>query len=384
MAGKATTPKRVPIVTKTSKTANLESTFDNSVLSSIATGVNETLKKNFKDLETSPFQIGTQPGEELQVNYWIKTGIPSLDYAIGGVNHPGVPGGRIVEIFGGEATGKSTLCVHLVKRSIDALDSFAIYQDAEQVLTEEIIQGSGIDMDRVIHQNPQILEEAFTSQQAAIDLMLERDAKLKNKTKPFVIVLDSVAACSTKSELEGEYGDATMGIHARLMSQALRKIKGPIAKLDIMSLFINQTRSKIGNSWGKQYSTFGGEALKFYASVRILLTKIETLKKNEVPVGARIRASIEKNKVAPPLKKAEYNIMFREGTNGSYPEIDTAAAVLDWCLEKELGEDVLKPGSAGRVEYKGKSYYRLALINEMYEDPTLYAELEDLAYSYKG
>lgn len=118
--------------------------------------------------------------------------------------------------------------------------------------------------------------------------------------------------------------------------------------------------------------------------MRILLTKIETLKKNEVPVGARIRASIEKNKVAPPLKKAEYNIMFREGTNGSYPEIDTAAAVLDWCLEKELGEDVLKPGSAGRVEYKGKSYYRLALINEMYEDPTLYVELEDLAYSYKG
>lgn len=323
-------------------------------------------------MKSDAVMIGEEVGDD-GVPYWVLTGIPQLDFAVGGVNHPGFPGARFIEVFGGEGAGKSTLAVWLTKRAIEQVGAIAYYQDAERVLTPEIIKGTGINMNKVLRGQPDTLEEVFDAQEAILESLAE-----KAPDKPVVITCDSIAACSTKSEIEGDMDDQQMAPHARLMSKGLRKIKAPITDSSVLSIWVNQIREKMV-SFGDNTGTFGGKAMAFYASVRIQLTKVKTLKKdgkNNDPYGCTIQAFIKKNKVAPPLKKIEYDILFIEDEDGSYPRIDIEGAVLDWCKEKGL-----IGGGQGRYEIKGKSMFKDAARQELIDDPELMKELTQLAYS---
>ena len=333
-------------------------------LKSLANKVNATLKRD-------TIIVGDQASGDEGVPYWILTGIPQLDYAIGGMCHPGIPGARITEFHGAESTGKSTILLHIVKQAIEQVKAIAYYQDAEQVLTPEIIKGTGIDMNRVMRDQPNTLEEVFDAQIAVLE-------NLEGNQHPVVMALDSIAACSTSSEIDGDMGDHTVGEHARLMSKGLRKIKSAIANNRVLSLWTNQTREKInGIPWGDNTATFAGKAMNFYASVRVRLTKLKTLKKDKGdPYGCTIEATIIKNKVAPPLRKAQYDILFVQDKDGNYPQIDIEGAVLDWCKEHEL-----IGGSTGRYEINGKSMYKDAARQLMLSDSHIRDQLIKLAYS---
>ena len=262
----------------------------------------------------------------------------------------------------------------MVRRAIEQIGAVAAYQDVERVLTPEIIKGSGINMNKVMRGQPDTLEEVFDQQEAILDIL---DKKASDK--PVVMATDSIAACSTKSEIEGDMEDAQMAPHARLMSKGLRKIVSRIADSRVLSLWVNQTREKIGQAFGDKDGTFGGKAMAFYASVRIKLTKIKTLKKEgkgNDPYGCTIAAKVIKNKVAPPLKEVTYDILFIQDENGSYPRIDVEGAVLDWCKDNNL-----IGGGTGRYEVNGKSSYKEQARQELLADPDLMEEMVKLAYS---
>ena len=340
-----------------------------SFIKDLAQGVNTTLKRD------AVMVGGDAAGGATGVPYWVTTGIPALDFAVGGFGHPGFPGSRIIEIYGAESTGKSTLAVWLTKCAMEQMECIAYYQDAERVLTPEIIHGTGIDMSQVLLEQPETIEEVFDAQETTLKLIKE-----KRPDTPVVITMDSVAACSTQSEIEGDMEDAQMAPHARLMSKGLRKIKGSITDTHVLSLWVNQTREKIGQAWGDKDETFGGRALKFYSSVRIKLTKIKTLKKTTTsdPYGCTIEAKIIKNKVAPPLKVATYDILFIEDETGSYPMLDTTGAILDWCKDNNL-----IGGGTGRYEVEGKSLYKEQAREVLLSDWDIYNKYLELAYSIK-
>ena len=343
---------------------------DISFIRGLADTVNGILSKKGSE---NVIMVGEDGGDD-GVPYWVWSGIPQLDFAVGGKCHPGFPGARIIEIYGGEGAGKSTLAVWLTHCSMIQQNAFAYYQDAERVLTPEIIKGTGINMNRVMRDQPDTLEEVFDSQEAVLEQISS-----KFPDRPVTITTDSIAACSTKSEIEGDMDDAQMAPHARLMSKGLRKIKSPINDSNVLSIWVNQTREKIGQAFGDTTSTFGGRAMAFYASVRIKLTKIKTLKKEgkgNVPYGCTIQAKIVKDKVAPPLKEVTYDILFIEGEDGSYPRIDVEGAVLDWCKENDLIK-----GGQGRYEVGGKSMYKDQARQYLIENPDAFEELQELAYS---
>ena len=349
--------KRTPVVTD----ADEEMDF----IKELADEVNGKLKRD-------AIMVGESAGDD-GVPYWVLTGIPQLDFAVGGINHPGFPGARFIEIFGGEGAGKSTLAVLLTKKAMEQVNAIAYYQDVERVLTPEIIRGTGINMNKVLRDQPDTLEEVFDAQEATLEALAK-----KAPEKPVVITLDSIAACSTNSEIEGDMDDSQVAPHARLMSKGLRKIKAPITDSNVLSIWVNQIREKMV-SFGDNTGTFGGKAMAFYASVRIQLTKVKTLKKegkNNDPYGCTIQAYIKKNKVAPPLKKVEYDILFIEDEDGSYPRIDIEGAVLEWCKDKGL-----IGGGQGRYEVNGKSMYKDQARQELIENPELMEELTQLAYS---
>lgn len=351
---------RQPVVTDTSDV--------DALISSIVDGVNKTMKN-----VDSRVTVGDDDSEYGQaVPYWVRTLIPQLDYAVGGTNHPGFPGARITEIFGGEGSGKSTMAVWLAKCCIEQLNTFVVYQDAENVLTKEIVNGTGLNMSRVILQNPETIEEVFQTQEAVLDKLDKNENK-----RPVVTVVDSVAACPTQAEIDADYGDATMATQARALSTAMKKIKSRILNNQVMSILVNQVRDKMNVSWGKPTTTPGGHAIPFYASVRIELTRTGYVKTGTEVTGGTYRAVVIKNKVAPPMKTAEFQIDFIQDEDGnSYPQINVWKSIIDWCKEHEL----LK-GSQGRVELNGKSYYIKEAVNILKEDEELFDELVELAYS---
>lgn len=337
---------------------------DEKFLCELAQKVNTTLKQD-------NIMVGEQAGGDEGVPYWVMTGMPQLDFAIGGTCHPGIPGARIVEIFGDEAVGKSTLSLYIVKRAIEQIKAVAYYQDVERVLTPEIIKGTQINMKRVMRDQPETIEDVFDSQEALYKNLLGVD-------RPVVTVVDSIAACSTVSEVEGDMRDNNVAPHARLMSKGLRKIKAAVSTSKVLSLWVNQSRDKVGTvSWGDHTTTFGGRAMRFYASVRIKLTKKSTLKKSNGEVcGCTIEAKMIKNKVAPPLRTAQYDILFVQDKNGSYPKIDVEGAILDWCKDHEI---IL--GSAGRYMIDGKSMYKDAARQYLIDHPDVMADLTKQAYA---
>jgi recombination protein RecA len=244
----------------------------------------------------------------------ISTGSLALDLALG---VGGVPRGRVVEIFGPEASGKTTLALHVIAEAQRA-GGKAAFIDAEHAMDSAYARHIGVNIDELLVSQPDNGEQALE-----ITELLIRSGALD------VVVIDSVAALTPRAELEGEMGDSHVGLQARLMSQALRKLAGTISKTQTTAVFINQLREKVGVMFGNPEVTPGGRALKFYASVRLDIRRIETLKEGTEAVGNRVRVRVVKNKVAPPFKEAEFDIMYGVG-------ISTEGDVLDLAVNNKI------------------------------------------------
>ncbi len=240
----------------------------------------------------------------------IPTGAINLDAAIG---VGGIPRGRVTEIYGPESSGKTTLCLHVVANAQRA-GGVAAYIDAEHALDTEYAQKLGVDIDSLLVSQPDTGEQAME-----ICEILVRSGAVD------VVVIDSVAALVPRAEIEGDMGDSHMGLQARLMSQALRKLTGAIARSKTSVIFINQLREKIGVMFGNPETTTGGRALKFYASVRLDIRRIGQVKEKEEVIGSHVRVKVVKNKVAPPFKQAEFDIMYSEGISHASLVLDIAA-----------------------------------------------------------
>jgi len=314
-----------------------------------------------KNIEMAMSQIERQFGkgaimkmgdEEIRNIAAIPTGALSLDLALG---IGGVPRGRIIEIYGPESSGKTTLALHIVAEA-QRNGGLAAFIDAEHALDPVYARAIGLDVDELLISQPDTGEQALE-----ITDMLIRSGALD------VIVIDSVAALVPRAELEGDMGDVHVGLQARLMSQALRKLAGTINRSQTTVVFINQLREKIGVMFGSPETTPGGRALKFYASVRIDIRRIEAIKVGTDNVGNRVRAKISKNKVAPPFRLAEFDIMFGEG-------ISREGSLLDVAVEEGI---VRKAGAwytydgdqLGQGREKAKQFLR--------ENPQLAVQLQD-------
>lgn len=269
--------------------------------------------------EGAIMRLGEAKAMEIEV---IPTGCLSLDLALGVL---GVPKGRIIEIYGPESSGKTTLAQHIVAEC-QKMGGVAAFVDAEHALDPEYAKKIGVNT-----------EELFISQPDTGEQALEIVETLVRSNAVDVIVVDSVAALTPKAEIEGEMGDSHMGLQARLMSQALRKLAGIIAKSHTTVIFINQVRMKIGVMFGNPETTTGGNALKFYASVRVEVRRSAQIKQAEKIIGNRVKVKIVKNKVAPPFTQCEFDIMYNEG-------ISVAGDLLDIGVE------------LGTIEKKGNSY----------------------------
>ncbi len=280
----------------------------------------------------------------------ISTGSISLDFALG---IGGLPRGRIVEIYGPESSGKTTICLHTIAEA-QKVGGLAAFIDAEHALDVNYAKRLHVDVNNLLISQPDYGEQALE----IVDTLIRSNAL-------DIIVVDSVAALVPRSEIEGEMGDAQMGVQARLMSQALRKITGAVSRSRTCVIFTNQLRSKIGVMFGSPETTTGGNALKFYSSVRMDIRRISAIKNGEEVIGNRTKVKIVKSKVAPPFKQVEFDILYNEG-------ISKAGDLIDLSVDKGI---VKKSGAwftYGDDRFQGREQFRTKLL----EEQELYTKLE--------
>ena len=298
----------------------------------------------------SIMKLGDDHIENVEV---IPTGSIALNAALG---VGGYPKGRIIEIFGPESSGKTTLAIHAIAETQRA-GGIAAFIDAEHALDRFYAAKLGVDVQNLLISQPDNGEQALE-----IADQLIRSAAID------IIVVDSVAALTPKAELEGDMGENKVGLQARLMSQALRKLTSTISKTNTTCIFINQLREKIGVMFGNPETTTGGNALKFYASVRLDIRKIQTLKDGDTPIGNQVRVKVVKNKVAPPFRKAEFEITFGEG-------ISHVGEIVDLGVEQGI---IKKSGSWYSYSDTKLGQGRDAVKKMLTDNPELCEELEGL------
>ncbi len=297
----------------------------------------------------SAMRLGDRPEQNVEV---IPTGSLALDMALG---IGGLPKGRIVEVYGPESSGKTTLALHVVANAQKA-GGVAAFIDAEHALDPVYARKLGVDTDSLIVSQPDNGEQALE-----IADMLIRSGALD------VIVIDSVAALVPKAEIEGDMGDSHVGLQARLMSQALRKMTGALAQAGTTAIFINQLREKIGVFFGSPETTTGGKALKFYSSVRLDIRRIQTIKNGDEAVGNRTRVKVVKNKMAPPFKSAEFDMLYGEG-------ISREGSALDMAIQVGV---VKKSGSWFTYEGDQLGQGRENVRNFLKDNPAITEEIEN-------
>jgi recombination protein RecA len=293
-------------------------------------------------------KLGDTTIEPIEV---IPTGSLTLDLALG---VGGLPKGRVIEIYGPESSGKTTLAIHAIAEA-QKKGGIAAFIDAEHAFDRFYAQKLGVDVENLLISQPDNGEQA-----------LEIADNLIRSGAIDILVIDSVAALVPKSEIEGEMGDSKMGLHARLMSQALRKLTGTISKTGCCCIFINQLRDKIGVMFGNPETTTGGNALKFYASVRLDVRRISQIKDSDEVSGNRVKVKIVKNKVAPPFRLAEFDIMFGEG-------ISKAGEIIDLGVEHNV---IKKAGSWFSYGDSRLGQGRDAVKQLILDNPELMEELE--------
>lgn len=312
------------------------------------------LRKRFGD--TSIMRLGDQ--NELQIES-IPTGCLSLDIALG---VGGLPKGRVIEIFGPESSGKTTLCQHVIAEA-QQRGGVAAFIDVEHALDPTYAAMCGVNVDDLYVSQPDTGEQALE-----ITEVLVRSGAVD------VIVVDSVAALVPRAEIEGEMGDSHVGLHARLMSQALRKLAGTVKQSDCMLIFTNQLRQKIGVMFGSPETTTGGMALRFYASVRLDIRRIQAIKDNGDTIGNRTKVTVKKNKVAPPFRICEFDIMYNQG-------ISKAGDVLDIATEENI---VDKRGSFYSYNDQRLAQGRNNAKTFLEANPHLLFEIENRVRELKG